>query len=336
MDSKRYSIKIMAPITSENIEVAQELSKHFQVKHIPIGYLGTTIVDGNQLFQFTDLLFQETPDVRKHFEKTFYSNDSQYVTKTQSMLDDIWKNAKSPAVINLISINNTAIQHSVYRATKKMDNLSVFHDEISKDLTEAEILETIVNSQKNPNSSGSTDLIRTFGTNGQAIIHPPSRMKLPEMLIHTYHMEKNSTHGIEDAIMVHLWLDSPRGSAYVLSAVVTDNANALDFWRNVTEGSPAAQNVHLVKRDEIQNIIHGNVLFAGWIVKIPLLNQGILPPGYLKIEGYGNVKTDAYTAKLPSGYTLKTRAMFLKRLSPSCTHYRSTLDQEPMEPSVEM
>ncbi len=52
--SKGVKIRIMAPITSENLPVAQKLSDSCEVRHIPIGYLGTTIVDGTHLFQFRE------------------------------------------------------------------------------------------------------------------------------------------------------------------------------------------------------------------------------------------------------------------------------------------
>ena len=49
---KGVSVEIMAPIVSENLEAAEQLSKICAVRHISISYWGTTIVDGKHLFQF--------------------------------------------------------------------------------------------------------------------------------------------------------------------------------------------------------------------------------------------------------------------------------------------
>jgi len=68
-------------------------------------------------------------------------------------------------------------------------------------------------------------------------------------------------------------------------------------------GTPAGQNAQLIKKDEIQIRVHSNTLFAGWTVPIPLFPpQYSLPPACILIEGYGNVKTVAYTIVPPSGY----------------------------------
>jgi hypothetical protein len=48
----------------------------------------------------------------------------------------------------------------------------------------------------------------------------------------------------------------------------------------------------LLKKDELKVKIHGNRLFAGWTVPIPLLPpKYILPPGCILFEGYGKIKS---------------------------------------------
>ena len=75
------SIKIMAPITSDNVEAARQLSKHCEVRHVPLTYMETTIVDGQHLFQF------KTPSEKQqeapHFESAFYTSDPDFVEKTK-------------------------------------------------------------------------------------------------------------------------------------------------------------------------------------------------------------------------------------------------------------
>jgi sugar-specific transcriptional regulator TrmB len=87
---KRVQAKIMAPITKENLEYAQELMKQCEVKSIPVGYLETVIVDGKNLFQFKgDLLNADA-----NFENTFYTNDQEYVEKARNLLVGVWQNAQ--------------------------------------------------------------------------------------------------------------------------------------------------------------------------------------------------------------------------------------------------
>jgi hypothetical protein len=58
--------------------------------------------------------------------------------------------------------------------------------------------------------------------------------------------------------------------------------------------------------------VYGNSLFAGWTVPIQLFPQQLtLPPACIQIEGYGDVKTAAYTLVNPSGYTQKVEENFL-------------------------
>ena len=54
--------------------------------------------------------------------------------------------------------------------------------------------------------------------------------------------------------------------------------------------------------------VHGNTLFAGWTVPIPLYpSEHVLPPACVLIEGYGDIKTDAYRIIEPSGAEVKVK-----------------------------
>jgi hypothetical protein len=58
----------------------------------------------------------------------------------------------------------------------------------------------------------------------------------------------------------------------------------------------------LAKKDELPIRVHGNTMFASWPVPIPLYPpQYILPPACMLIEGYGDVKTEAYAIIQPTG-----------------------------------
>jgi hypothetical protein len=62
------------------------------------------------------------------------------------------------------------------------------------------------------------------------------------------------------------------------------------------------QSIRLAKKDELQIRVHGNTLFAGWTVPIPLLpSEYVLPPACIVFEGYGDVKTESYSVVQPSG-----------------------------------
>ena len=52
--TRNVSIKIMAPITSGNLQAVEDLSTFCTVKHVTAAHLGTTIVDGQHMFQFSE------------------------------------------------------------------------------------------------------------------------------------------------------------------------------------------------------------------------------------------------------------------------------------------
>jgi hypothetical protein len=85
-------------------------------------------------------------------------------------------------------------------------------------------------------------------------------------------------------------------------AVLTNSAKAQAFWKRHLAASPAGQNVQLVKENNLQIHVHGNTMFAGWTVPIPLFpSHYVLPPACMLIEGYGDVRTAAYTISGPAG-----------------------------------
>jgi CBS domain-containing protein len=88
---KGVSAKIIAPITSENLKAARELSKYFAVKHISACYARVTLIDGKHLFQFKNP--QEKLDGIQHFENAIYTNDLEYVQRTSDMLNEIWNDS---------------------------------------------------------------------------------------------------------------------------------------------------------------------------------------------------------------------------------------------------
>jgi sugar-specific transcriptional regulator TrmB len=322
---KAVTVKIMAPIVNENIKVAEQLSRLCSVKHVPPNYRSTTIIDGKHLFQFQKSTQEKQPfDSVPNFENTLYTNHPDYLQKTKNMLNEIWKNSNPPSAENLKSIFGTGVRsHSTYfpgairspgpdgtfhplppnDPAKKGDYsvIEIVNEDPLGKLKEQDVLNEIINSQ-NSSPKNQPGILRVYSSQAIAIIHPPDFFELPPMLIRVHHIEKHSTFGGEDVIMINLWLETPSGPAYVPVVVFSDSPQAPARWGKHSEATPANRNVQLAKKDELQVWVHGNTLFAGWTVPIHLYpSEYILPPACILIEGYGNVKTEAYSVVQPTG-----------------------------------
>ena len=297
------NVKLMFPVTNDNKEAVQELLKKYDVRHVPIGYLAMTIIDFDHFFQF------RTP-TNNHgfsFEKAFYTTDSEYIKRAKKMINDIWEKAQKPSVITLQSI----LQARTFNLPNMMGAPFLIEEKPEGFLTEKEILQKIVNSRSGDYKDCNA-IDRRFGTLGLAVIHPPKYLKLPDIMIIVNKIEKQSTLGEEDAIIFLSWLETPKGYAYTPVAIIGDNPKAHAFWKNMNSGNPAGQNTHLMKKDEIEIRIHGNTLFANWSVPVTLYPEKFtLPPACILIEGYGEVKTTAYTVEPPSGYRIKREENYL-------------------------
>lgn len=302
------SVKIMAPIVTENIEAARRLSRFCTVRHIPPDYLHTTMIDGKQLFQFrTPSQEQQNLVPTPHFENTFYTNDLEYIEKTKNTLNNIWKNARTPSNNTLETMLGPGGQLLAFPddANGKAD-FTITNDDPLGTLTEKDVLKKIINAQKIPHNLDGKIASRAYFSEAIAVIHPPKYFDLPNMLIHARHYEKQSTFGEGDVLIVHMLLKTPQGQKFVPVSVIADNPETQFLWKKRYEASPAGQNIQLVSKDDLQIRIHGNTLFAGWTVPIPLFpTHRILTPSCILIEAYGDAKTTAYTASAQSGFQLK-------------------------------
>jgi sugar-specific transcriptional regulator TrmB len=326
---KGIAVKIMAPIVGENLEATENLSKLCSVKHVPPNYMPTTIIDGKHLFQFKKHTPEKQPlDSSPQFENTLYTNNPEYLQKTKTMLNEIWKNASAPSADNLKSMFGTGVRSQcaaffpgAIRGTgpngtfyplppdpKKKDNypvIEIVDDDPSGKMTEQDVLNEIITAQKNLPKNQPW---KFYSSQAVAIIHTPDFFKLPPMLIRAHHTEKHSTFGEQDVLIINLWLETPNGHAYVPIVVLVNNPEDQNYWEKHFAASPAGRNVQLAKKGELQIRVHGNTLFAGWTVPIPLLpTQNILPPACILIEGYGDVKTAAYTIIQPWGGKFKAK-----------------------------
>jgi sugar-specific transcriptional regulator TrmB len=309
------SVKIMAPITSKSVKAVQKLPKCCEVRHVAATYLETTLVDGKHFFQFeTPSPDNKKPKSKPYFGNILHTNNPEYVEKTKRMLNDLWRNAFAPSAITLGSI----LKPSIPVVAPLSDNLFAFsrpenpyekmsHGVVEKPaiMTEKEILNKIINAKKYPGKDWPKNIVRYYGSDGTAVIHPPRSFNLPDMMIWAFHYNKQSSFGAEDRLRVYLWLETPQGYAYVPVVQVTDNPRAVKFWKTAMAGTPAGQNVQLIEKNKFQVRVHGNVVFAGWTVPIPLLpSQYILPPSCILFEGYSKIITSAISFVLPSGVKL--------------------------------
>ncbi|MGD6850573.1 MAG: helix-turn-helix domain-containing protein [Candidatus Bathyarchaeia archaeon] len=299
------SVKIMAPIVSENLEAVEELSKIGSVRHVPTSYLESTVIDGKYLFQFRPYLSSNIA-LTPNFENTLFTDEASQVEKMKTTLNTLWKHALAPSTTPLEAMLKKARTPDSLSGKpayfQKVSGLN-FNDWKQQTATpsEKDVLDKIIGA--NLTTDNLADEMKLHGSMATAIIHPPSHFKLPEMILTVFHAEKQSFFGEEDSMLVYLWLATPKGPAYLPVAYVGDNPSAQAFWKTYMTGTPAAQNTRLVSKDEIYTRIHGNTLFAGWTVKIPLLStKNVLPPSCLLLEGYGNLKTDSFTISPPSGY----------------------------------
>jgi hypothetical protein len=295
---KGVSLRIMAPLINDNFEIAKKLSKWCQIRHIPLNYEEISVIDGKYLFQFKGFNDEE---------KSGFSNDLAYVSKKRNALFEIWKNATPLTHKTLESI----IEPCGYRPTdlinrkRKVEKIQFI--EGNEKTTEKEIVEKILNAKRCPVKNIAKDLNIMYATAASAIVHPPEIFNLPDLMFEVQHINKFSSFGQGDALVVFLWLKTPNGYTFVPAGGIGDNPKGVTLRKAQFSGFPAEENFRLVKKDELQVHVIGNTLFVGWTIPIPLLPpRYVLPPATLLIEGYGNVKTKEYTSVTLSGFRNKT------------------------------
>ena len=235
----------------------------------------------------------------------------------RNILNNIWENAQIPSDITLeMILKGEEIQKINYSQLteemcpsylKRMTQFNVKYQKQQGIAAKQTIFNKIIDMQKFPQNKNIPVLAKPSGvikgSAANAVIHTPAGFKLPHMLIKIFHIEKQSTLGQEDAMLIYLLLDTPEGSEYLPVTFIGDNPRAQNIWKEYLSGTPGGTNVQLIKKDQIHVRIHGNTLFAGWTKPICLIpKKYVLPPACLLIEGYGEIKTDKFVMQSPSGY----------------------------------
>jgi len=313
---RKISVRIMAPITNENLRSAEQLSEYCAVKHVPTRYWRTLIVDQRHLLQFRPPpKDSEKLESRMRFKSAFYSNDSEYLKRMKCALDEIWKNAQDPSATKLesrLGPYGPALVPQGRRSLLKKGDIALVDFKPPGTITEKDILNKIINTRKMPTRDSSKNVSRLYASQAMAVIHPPDHFNLPEMMIQATHAEKQSTAGGGDYLIIFLWQETPKGHIYVPVAIVAEESIETSIFKIWHADTPAAQNIQRVKKDEIQVRVHGNTLFAGWTVPIKLFPpQYILPPSCLLVEGYGDIRPAGITIVSPSGVKTEMEGNYL-------------------------
>ncbi len=311
LKSGKGLVKIMASITQENLEGISRLPKNVQVRHVPQTCIETFVIDGKHLFQF------KLPSVTNDFTARsaidpFYSDDIQYVSKMKKRLYDIWGDACEPSSSTIESIMEQYgfIIGSSFPPLRKLKGFNVFTEDLGK-ISEKDVLNKIINSNQQISNS-SNEFGKMYGTSASAIIHPPKYLELPDMMIWVDHIDKRSWFGQGDALVISLNLEAPNGILFVPAGGIGDNPQGVIHRKeNYFPDKKAQEYYRLVKKDELQVRVHGNTLFAGWTVPIPLFPKYVLPPACVIIEGYGEIKTRASTIIAPSGCKSEAQSNYL-------------------------
>jgi len=308
---KNLSIRIMSPIINENLRSAKKLLTYGEVRHIPRNFIETTIIDGEHLFQFNkSQSIAEGSKNAQNINYTFYTNNGEYVRKTTSMLEYVWKNSSNPSKSPVASIVNSLGKFSFSTdlvsnkpSSKKLAEYFKQKPAISRSESEpGEILEKdVLDKILNPDSS--KEIIKAYCRLGYAVINPPEKFNLPNMLIHTIQIDKKSSFGAEDRIVFHLWRETEEGFRYVPVAIIGDNPKSLKTLNTLEyRNTPAVKNFHLVDKKVIQFQLYGNVFLATWTIPIPLVPGKLtLLPGTIVLETYGPVKPKKILQRYPLG-----------------------------------
>jgi sugar-specific transcriptional regulator TrmB len=305
---KGVSVRIMASIVNENLEAAQQLMKRCEVRHVPAVYLGATTVDGQHFFQFkSPPSDQENVESLEYFENTFYTNDVEYVRKTENMLSAIWSNAQVPSPIALKAViqqtrpsdkpSSADVLDEYKNEFKRVVGFSYIMEPQLGKITEKEVLSKIADAKRIPVKDPKRDILRIYGTQAIAIIYPPNNLNLPNFMIFVGHHNKKSSFGAENSLCIYMQAKIADNNSYIPVAFVTDNPQGYKFRKAMYKIQRTTEVAKLLKKDELKVQAHGNRFFAGWTVPIPLLPpKYILPPSCIMFEGYGKVKS--YSSKI--------------------------------------
>ena len=171
---KGLKVRLMASIDLDNLEPAQRLSAHYEIKHVPISYLTMMLVDNKHLFMFkmpplNDVAADVGVESAFYLVDTFYSSDPSQIERVSEMLSDIWKRGIDISEIsNQAGTKLPAIEVSTTEAVAKLVDKMLQNSVTSILITEnrkpvgvindRELLKEIVEEHKDPKKTLAKDL----------------------------------------------------------------------------------------------------------------------------------------------------------------------------------
>jgi sugar-specific transcriptional regulator TrmB/CBS domain-containing protein len=183
---KGLNCRIMASIDLDNLETAQKLSVHYEIKHVPISYLTMMVVDDKHLFMFKKPSLTEMANESGFYlVDTFYSNDPSSTERVSEMLNDIWKRGVEISEISSqAGIKMPTVEVSTAETVSKLVDImlrkgvnSIIVTEKQKPIgmiSDRDILKEIVENQKDPKKTLVKDLTYTpliMLASGESIMH---------------------------------------------------------------------------------------------------------------------------------------------------------------------
>lgn len=307
LSNNGIKIKLMVPIVTENLSNVQELMDFCEIKHIPLGYFETVIIDGKHLFQFKeDYPEDEDKFGSNFFKNTFYTNDLDYISRTQKLLYDLWEKTRNPSFNPLtpkVISDSTNLTHRSLRRIWKNKKLKLdFRPKIF--VTEKDVLKKYTE-MKNA-SKNTPEKLRFLGTRAYAIIHPPEHFQLPEMLIGVLQEDEASSFGAENILKIFLRKNNSIDSPFELVTHIQNSQKSASYRKSKLSGFPGFRDVTFVKENQLIIRAYGNTLFAGWTVPIQLEPYNyVLPPSCILFEGYGMVHPGIFDLSFPNGKRIK-------------------------------
>jgi CBS domain-containing protein len=157
---KNVKVKIMAPITSENLQVARRFAKQVEIKHINYCDSLMTLVDSKHLFHFKAPLADHETSKTMRLQSTIYTNRREYVQKTKEVVDWIWQNASDLSRVTVGSIVRMPVPTAnrstpIYELALLMSNHNIGAVIITRDteplgiVTERDIIRRVLLTNKN-------------------------------------------------------------------------------------------------------------------------------------------------------------------------------------------
>jgi hypothetical protein len=122
------------------------------------------------------------------------------------------------------------------------------------------------------------------------------------MMIHVKKIMEDASFGGHDVVAFFLRLPTPSGERFVPVGIINNGERSMVMEKVAYAGTPAEQNLLLVKREQLEIWKQGNTLFAGWAVPIsfPPTNH-TLPPSCILFEAIGETQHHEGTSRSPTG-----------------------------------